>query len=173
MYSKLGRCQIAISEGVQDATGESIGARLIQGEADAHGNAQLSGSGALGDQLANMLKEKLTPKGGKAPRVRADTLGYPQRCYPDASPVDQAEARLSGRRAAEIARSGDFDGSIAIQRENDSPYKPKFVRVPLEAVAAKTRYLPDAHKQGTNDISQAYVEWLKPLVGPLPEVGRL
>ncbi len=173
IYTSLGRCQIAISEGVQDASGESIGARLIKGEADAHGNAQLSGSGALGDQLATLLKEKLTPKGGKAPRVRADTLGYPQRCYPDASPVDQAEARISGRRAAEAARSGDIDGSIAIQRASDNPYQPKFVRVPLEAVAAKTRYLPEEHKQGDNDVSDAFVEWLKPLVGPLPEIGRL
>ena len=43
------------------------------GEVDAHGNVQLSGSGALGDGLADLVKTGLTPKGGKAPRVRADT----------------------------------------------------------------------------------------------------
>jgi 6-phosphofructokinase 1 len=114
VYAKLGRCQVAVSEGVQDRDGVSLGAQLIKGDVDAHGNVQLSGSGALGDQLAEYLKKALTPTGGKAPRVRADTLGYAQRCYPDASPVDQSEARESGRTAVRVALSGDVDGSIAI-----------------------------------------------------------
>ena len=68
---------------------------------------QLSGSGALGDGLADLVKTGLTPKGGKAPRVRADTFGYIQRCWPDPSPVDAAEARAVGRYAAELAAKGD------------------------------------------------------------------
>ena len=45
-------------------------------EFDAHGNIQLSGSGILGDFLANQIKSKLNIS-----RVRADTLGYSQRCF--------------------------------------------------------------------------------------------
>ena len=57
-------------------------------EYDAHGNIQLSGSGSLGDFLANKIKSKL-----KISRVRSDTLGYPQRCFlGSASEVDQKEA---------------------------------------------------------------------------------
>ncbi|MEO1513120.1 MAG: diphosphate--fructose-6-phosphate 1-phosphotransferase, partial [Planctomycetota bacterium] len=63
---QYGRCQVAVSEGIVDKDGQSIGAMLIQGETDAHGNVQLSGSGALGDQLAGVLKTRLTPAGGKA-----------------------------------------------------------------------------------------------------------
>ena len=33
--------------------------------------------------------------GGKPPRVRADTFGYLQRCWPDPSPIDAQEARGS------------------------------------------------------------------------------
>jgi 6-phosphofructokinase len=171
VYARLGRCQIAVSEGVQDKDGVSLGAQLIKGDVDAHGNVQLSGSGALGDQLADFLKKALTPAGGKAPRVRADTLGYAQRCYPDPSPVDQAEAREAGRTAAHIAMSGDLDGSIAIKRASDAPYRAEFVRVPLEAVAAKTRHLPAEFLGKPGHISSAFVEWLRPLVGPMPEVG--
>ncbi|MGB6347734.1 MAG: diphosphate--fructose-6-phosphate 1-phosphotransferase, partial [Methyloceanibacter sp.] len=78
VYAKLGRCQIAVSEGIRDEKGEEIGPKLMRGpgEVDAHGNVQLSGSGALGDGLADLVKRGLTPKGGKAPRVRADTFGY-------------------------------------------------------------------------------------------------
>ena len=154
VYDKHGRCQIAVSEGIQDKDGQSIGAMLIQGETDDHGNVQLSGSGALGDQLANILKAKLTPSGGKAPRVRADTLGYMQRCYPDQSPVDVAEARGSGRYAAEIASQGDVDGSIAIVRTNDAPYESSYKRIELSDVAAKTRHMPEEFIKGTNDVPE-------------------
>ena len=170
---KLGRCQIAVSEGIQDKDGQSIGAMLIQGETDAHGNVQLSGSGALGDQLANILKTRLTPSGGKAPRVRADTLGYIQRCFPDASPVDIAEAEGAGRFAAQIASKGDLDGSISIVRKSDKPYEAAFQRVELSAVAAKTRHMPAEFIKGTNDVSGLFLDYCRPLVGELPTFARL
>ncbi len=80
VYAKLGRCQIAVSEGIRDAHGEEIGPKLMRGpgEVDAHGNVQLSGSGALGDGLADLVKTALTPKGGKAPsRARRHVRLYP------------------------------------------------------------------------------------------------
>ena len=109
VYAKLGRCQIAVSEGIRDAHGEEIGPKLMRGpgEVDAHGNVQLSGSGALGDGLADLVKTQLTPKGGKAPRVRADTFGYIQRCWPEPSPVDTprgARGRPLCRRACGAGR---------------------------------------------------------------------
>ncbi|MFI4872029.1 MAG: 6-phosphofructokinase [Phycisphaerales bacterium JB061] len=173
VYDKHGRCQIAVSEGIQDKDGQAIGAMLIQGETDDHGNVQLSGSGALGDQLANVLKAKLTPSGGKPPRVRADTLGYMQRCYPDQSPVDVAEARGSGRFAAEIASQGDVDGSIAIIRTNDAPYESGYKRIELSDVAAKTRHMPEEFIKGTNDVTDAFINYARPLVGDLPEFAKL
>ena len=109
VYGKLGRCQIAVSEGIRDETGAEIGPKLMRGpgEVDAHGNVQLSGSGALGDGLADLVKRGLTPQGGKAPRVRADTFGYIQRCWPHPSPIDAEEARAVGRYAAALAAQGD------------------------------------------------------------------
>jgi 6-phosphofructokinase 1 len=173
VYDRLGRCQIAVSEGIQDKDGQSIGAMLIQGETDAHGNVQLSGSGALGDQLANVLKARLTPAGGKAPRVRADTLGYLQRCYPDASPVDIAEAEAAGRFAATLAAQGELDGSVSITRESDSPYRAGYRRVNLSDVAAKTRHMPPEFLKGTSDVSEAFLAYCRPLVGELPIFARL
>ena len=169
IYSKLGRCQIAVSEGIQDKDHVAIGAKLIKNaQVDAHGNVQLSGSGALGDQLADYLKEKLTPPGGKPPRVRADTLGYAQRCWPDASLIDQTEARRSGRFAAAKALAGEKSGSIALKRGPGNEYSCFCALVPLSAVAAKTRHLPAEFLKGTSDVSQACIDNLRPLVGPLP-----
>lgn len=174
---RVGRCHIAVSEGIQDAAGESIGAKLIAGEADDHGNVQLSGSGALGDQLANLLKEKLTPAGGKPPRVRADTFGYMQRCFPDQSPVDALEARRVGHKAAEMASSGDIDGSVAIVRKStpgpNEVYEVGYERIELHEVAAKTKHMPESFVKGTADVSEAFVDYCRPLVGELPRFGVL
>jgi 6-phosphofructokinase 1 len=178
IYDAKGRCHIAVSEGISDPDGTPIGAKLIENaQTDAHGNVQLSGSGALGDALSNLLKDKLKPVGGKAPRVRADTFGYVQRCFPDQSPVDQAEARGVGRYAAKLATSGDLDGSVAIIRTSpigeDQPYACKYERIDLEQVAAKTKHMPDEFIEGHNNVSKRFLEYCRPLVGPLPLYERI
>lgn len=177
VYDRLGRCQIAVSEGIQDRDGNPIGAMLIQGETDAHGNVQLSGSGALGDQLANVLKARLKPAAGKAPRVRADTLGYLQRCWPDPSPVDAEEARRAGRYAGVLAASGDIDGSVAILRTgkgyDGEDYRSELDRIDLNEVAAKTRHMDPHFIQGDFDVTSDFLDYARPLVGEFPVFGRL
>ncbi len=178
LFDRQGRCHVAVSEGICDSDGVSIGSKLIEGgQVDAHGNVQLSGSGALGDLLSNLLKENLTPAGGSPPRVRADTFGYLQRCWPDASPVDVREARAAGRFAAELAGMGEPDGSVAIKRdspiEKGAPYSAHFERVELSAVAGKTRHMPAEFIDGHNNVSQAFHDYCRPLVGELPVFERL
>ena len=178
MYEDKGRVHIAVSEGICDAQGNAVAAKLIEGgQTDAHGNVQLSGSGALGDALSNHLKKVLTPQGGKPPRVRADTFGYVQRCFPDQSVIDQREARGTGRYAAKLAASGDLDGSVTIKRVHPlgsgQPYAARFERVDLEAVAAKTRHMPTEFIEGHNNVSRAFLDYCRPLVGELPLFDRL
>jgi 6-phosphofructokinase 1 len=174
IYSRLGRCLIAVSEGIHDADGEPIASKLAQQiETDAHGNVQLSGSGALGDHLSDLLKSRLGERHEKV-RVRADTFGYLQRSFAGgASPVDQAEAREAGRAAARFALSGDLDGSVAIQRISDNPYQVEYKRVELSDVAAKTRVLSEEYIDGHNNIAEGYRKYLQPLVGEMPTVELL
>ena len=177
VYAKLGRCQIAVSEGIRDDKGEEIGPKLMRGpsEVDAHGNVQLSGSGALGDALAELVKTGLTPKGGKAPRVRADTFGYIQRCWPHPSPVDASEARAVGRYAAELAAKGDRSASVVLIRTSNAPdsYASACGRANLSAVARRSRQVPDEFISGSNDVSAAFHDYCRPLVGDLPTMERL
>jgi 6-phosphofructokinase 1 len=173
-FRATGRCQIAVSEGIKDKTGKDIGASLIQGaQTDSHGNAQLSGSGALGDMLANLIKTRIKTPSGKAPRVRADTLGYLQRCWPEPSHVDAAEARQVGTKAASEAAQGATDGSVAIVRLSNHPYKIEKRLVKLGDVAAKTRVMPAEFINGTHDVTRAFIEYCRPLVGELPHFARL
>jgi ATP-dependent phosphofructokinase / diphosphate-dependent phosphofructokinase len=174
VYSKLGRCVIAVSEGIHNNQGEPISAMMSGlNECDSHGNVQLSGTGALGDWLAHLLRIELTPKGGKPPRVRADTFGYLQRCFPNPSPVDTHEARAVGRKAAEVALLGDLDGSIAIKRNSDDPYESRFELVKLEDVAGKTRTMEEEFLAGDHDVTPAFLQYVRPLVGELPKIERL
>lgn len=177
VYARLGRCQIAVSEGIRDARGAEIGPKLMRGpgEVDAHGNVQLSGSGALGDGLADLVRNALTPKGGKAPRIRADTFGYIQRCWPEPSPVDALEARAVGRHAAELAARGDASASVILVRTSNAPdaYRSTCARADLAAVARRTRHVPPAFISGANDVSAAFDAYCRPLVGDLPRMERL
>lgn len=112
-YTRHGRCVIAVSEGIHDASGEPIATLLAKDiERDAHGNVQLSGTGALADLLCEEIKSKLGIK-----RVRGDTFGYLQRSFIGCvSDVDQREAREVGEKAVQFAMWGDRDGSVAIKR---------------------------------------------------------
>jgi 6-phosphofructokinase 1 len=177
VYGKLGRCQIAVSEGIHDEAGEEIGPQLMGGarEVDAHGNVQLSGSAALGDGLADLVKRELTPRGGKAPRVRADTFGYLQRCWPQPSLIDAEEARAVGRYAAALAAQGDTSASVILRRASNASeaYRSDCARADLSRVARHTRHMPPEFISGTNDVSAAFHDYCRPLVGDLPVMARL
>ncbi len=171
VVARLGRCVVAVSEGISDETGEPIAARLAgRDEADSHGNVQLSGTGALGDLLADEIKRRTAIR-----RVRADTFGYLQRSFPGvASATDSAEARRVGEEAVRQALRLGGSGSIAIVRVPGRRYRVRYERVTLRAVARTTRHMPAAYiaASGT-DVRPAFLDYVRPLVGDLPPVAHL
>lgn len=170
VHAKYDRCVIAVSEGIHDAAGNPIITRLTNNnERDAHGNVQLSGSGALGDSLASYLKDVVGIK-----RVRADTLGYPQRSFVGCvSDVDAREAREVGEKAVQFAMWGNSNGSVAIKRIGF--YMCDYELIPLDAVAAKTKTMPDEFiTPDGNDVTDAFRMYLRPLLGSqMPDAYRL
>ncbi|MFA6563069.1 MAG: 6-phosphofructokinase [Verrucomicrobiia bacterium] len=171
---KWGRCLIAVSEGVHDEHRRPMAAKLAEMsgapiERDSHGNVQLSGSGVLGDFLADLIKKQL-----KIKRVRADTFGYLQRSFAGCvSESDAREARESAHEAGRLAVSGEHDGSVAIQRVSDDPYKVTYKRIELTDVAAKTRHLDPSFIVNGNNIADSFKTYALPLVGKLPEVDTV
>ncbi|HNX34315.1 MAG TPA: 6-phosphofructokinase [Kiritimatiellia bacterium] len=166
---KYGRCVVAVSEGIVDKDGTPILAKFTQ-ETDSHGNVQLSGTGALGDLLAKVVKEQAGIK-----RVRADTFGYLQRSFPGiASASDAMEARLVGVAAVQAAVNDEVSsGSVAIKRKATKKYSVDFEVVPLRSVAKETRHMPDAFiSKAGNDVTQAFIDYARPLVGALPPCAR-
>ena len=171
VMTKLGRCVITVSEGICDADGVTWAKKLAeQAETDAHGNIQLSGTGALADFLSAQVKEKL-----KVGRVRADTFGYLQRSFAGLqSEVDVDEARRCGREAVKLAMDHD-NGSVAIKRiANGADYATELFRTELCNVAEHTKPMPDEFINADgNGITDAFVEYAMPLVGDLPKTEYL
>ena len=130
---RLGRCVVAVSEGIHDADGTPLSVKLAQkAEKDAHGNIQLSGTGALADLLCEEIKSttrhqararryvRLSPAvlrrlrlgrgsegGARSRRIRrqAGDLGGRRRLGDD-----PADRRIRGRlRPGEAGRGGRQD----------------------------------------------------------------
>ena len=161
IYDRLGCCVIAVSEGVQDQEGTPIMSKLLNCvEKDAHGNVQLSGTGMLGDLLAEQIKTKL-----KISRVRSDTFGYLQRSFFGCvSDVDQHEAREVGERAVQFALWHNMDGSVVMERTGY--YSVDYRLAALSDVAGKTRHMPDEFINAAgNHITDAFKFYLRPLLG--------
>jgi 6-phosphofructokinase 1 len=140
-------------------------------EVDSHGNISLSGSGMMGDLLSIIIKSSLNIE-----RVRADTLGYPQRSFPLAvSQVDAHEAYRVGVDAVIAAVGDNFDeGSLAIRRvDEDGIYKVETFVSPLQSVQKHTKSFPKEWitQEGSID-ERKFREYVNPLVGELPITGR-
>jgi 6-phosphofructokinase 1 len=163
-FKKHGRCVVAVSEGICDAKGKAIAEQFSGGERDAHGNVQLSGTGALGDLLGGWVKES-----GITKRVRSDTFGYVQRSFLGCvSEVDQREAREVGERAVQYAIGLGQHGSVAIRRVGD--YAAEYFLTPLETVARVAREMPKNYiNKAGNDVTDAFLAYARPLIGALPE----
>ena len=171
VYKKLGRCVVAASEGICDIDGVLWAEKLAkEKETDAHGNVQLSGTGALADFLAAQVKTALEVK-----RVRADTFGYLQRSFAGLqSSVDVKEARQCGRMAVKFAMKENH-GSVAIKRTGSGKkYAVEYFRTELSNVAEKTKKMPAEfiNAEG-NGVTKAFIEYAMPLTGGVPKSAYL
>ncbi len=167
---KHGRCIVAVSEGIHDSEGTPIVTKLAKEvEHDAHGNVQLSGTGALADLLTDAIKARTPIK-----RVRGDTFGYLQRSFLGCvSAVDQHEAREVGIKAVQYAATAGRDGTVTIHRVGD--YAVEYRLSALEDVAGKTKVMDASMiNEAGNDVTAAFMDYARPLVGrDMPIAHRL
>jgi 6-phosphofructokinase 1 len=160
------RCVVAVSEGISTADGRSLVESVVPQdklERDAFGNVKLSGSDLT------VALEKALAEGLPGKRARVDALGYMPRGFVGSiNPVDSQEAFDAGVFAVTVASEGG--GSVALQHENG---KTVFRKVPLAAVAGKTRHMPDDFLQtDSNQLSETATAYLKRLVPEKYEVGE-
>jgi len=168
VYDSLGRCVIAVSEGIHNKDGDyflqtyaSDTGSGLAGKTDSHGNIQLSGSGALGDTLTNIVSEHID-----GARVRADTFGYLQRSFlADISEVDAEEAERVGRYSV-IASKELQSGSVILKRQLSETYYCDVDVVDLDKVAKNTKDMPEEFLDNEKPyVTNEFFKYAMPLTG--------
>ena len=168
VYESLGRCVVAVSEGIHNKEGDyflqtyaSDTGSGLAGKTDSHGNIQLSGSGALGDTLTNIVSEHID-----GARVRADTFGYLQRSFlADISEVDAEEAERVGRHSV-IASLELQSGSVILKRQLSETYYCDVDVVDLDKVAKNTKDMPEEFLDNEKPyVTNEFFKYAMPLTG--------
>jgi 6-phosphofructokinase 1 len=87
-----------------------------------------------------------------------------------ASELDREEARACGRRAAQLALEGQSGVMVTIARAAGKAYAASYGTIPLAEVAVRAKPMPDEFlAPAGGDVSPAFLDYLRPLVGELPE----
>ena len=156
IYGKNGKCIVAVSEGIHDASGKYISeyGNDLSNAKDGFGHAQLGG---LASYLAGVLKSETGAK------VRGIELSLLQRCAAHcASQTDIDESFNAGKVAVEQATAGVTDKMVGFVRSSDEKgnYVCKYELFDLTIVANTEKKIPadwfNAAKDGMNEKFVAY-----------------
>lgn len=164
VYKRYGRAFVAICEGQLDENGEPFDADVDRPDVPQH---------RLASNLAQAVAKYVT----KELRLRARSerpalLG--RSCSTLVSETDRAEAELCGRAAVQAALMGETGKMVALRRDSSEPYSCSTFLVPLEEVSYRERQMPaEFIAPDGNDVTQAYLDYAAPLVGPVPFHARL
>ena len=167
-YKKYGWVSIAVGEGVSYADGSPISASRVT---DKFSNVEF---GAMGGTSAAMMLHRMISERFKI-RGEFQVVESLQMCGADRIPaVDLNEAFECGIEAVKLVKSGETDYMVSIQREKGKLYKVKYGKTLLKEVAIKEKPMPDKYINNEgNFVTKAFVNYLKPLVGALPEYVTL
>jgi 6-phosphofructokinase len=167
VHSQLGYVVIVVSEGLKGEDGTPLVESKTKLDVDAFGHAQ---RGGVADYLCHLIADNLKLK------ARFDKPGTIQRVsMVCASEVDLEEAYEVGRKAVSEALAGKSGQMITLLREPGDEYRCSTGTIPLSQVANKAQFLPDNFiSLDGNDVTQAFVNWLEPLLSPgLPVYAHL
>ena len=165
---KRGWVSVVVSEGLLYADGTPVSASTTQ---DNFSNTEFGamGGASVGLQIHRMLRES-TGLRGEFQIVESLNMSAIDR----ATEQDLDEAYRCGQKAVEYALSGISGVMVTIERLRHQPYQVSYGKAPLNSVAVRAKSMPDHFINSSgNDVTEAALEYLKPLVGDLPTFTRL
>jgi 6-phosphofructokinase len=163
-----GWVSIVCGEGIKYPDGTPVSASVTK---DKFNNVEFGamGGASVGISLHRMIADKFGYRG-----EFQITESLIMSDFVRASGIDLKEAYQCGAEAAALAEKGESGNMVSIIRESNNPYKIRFGKVPLRDVAIAAKPMPPEffNKEG-NHVSPAFVDYMKPLAGDLPEFVRL
>lgn len=168
IIEKYGWCYIVIGEGVLYEDGTPVSASQAK---DNFANVEF---GAMGGASAALNLHGLIHQETGYRGEFQITESLPMCGMDRASSVDLEEAYECGKKAVEIAQKDESGVMVSMKRKEASGYSIEYTAVPLGDVAVRAKPMPDAyiHPQG-NDVTQSYLDYLKPMIGDLPDYVTL
>ena len=154
LVEKKGGVVVVASEGLTGPDGKPIVEPIFQvGRATYYGD--------VGAHLANLVIKKL---GVKARSEKPGICGRASIAFQ--SSVDREEAILAGSEAVKAALEGETGVMIGFERLPGAEYAVRPIRIPIQQVMLTERTMPDEFiNQRGNDVTDAFVEWCRPLIG--------
>jgi ATP-dependent phosphofructokinase / diphosphate-dependent phosphofructokinase len=157
-HSSIGYAVIVLCENQPAADGAVLGSEAGPEFVDSFGHPYFASPAMY---LARRIQGEL------GLRARVDPLSRLQRSsIALRSPVDAEEAEALGRAAVKMAMDGEMDQMLTLQRVSDNPYRYEIGRTAIELIANRQKLLPTGfiNTDGSGP-SEAYLQWLRPLVG--------
>jgi len=167
-YKKFGYVSVVCGEGCKYADGTPVSASRTK---DKFNNVEF---GAMaGTSVAMMLHRMIAEEFGFRGEFQI-TESLPMCAADRAVTQDIEEAYLCGKTAVELAVKGDTGVMVTLVREQSEKYSCTTGTIPLSDVAVRAKPMPDEFisKDGT-DVTPAFIEYVKPLVGELPKYTKL
>ncbi len=167
-YEDYGWVSVVCGEGITYADGRPVSSSETT---DKFGNVEFGAMG--GTSVAVVLHKMIGDEFGFRGEFQI-TESLPMSAADRAVQLDVDEAFMAGMQAVNLAKEGKTGIMVSLVRESNSPYKCTTGTAPLSDVAVNAKPMPDEfiNKEG-NFITDAFLEYLKPLTGPMPDYVKL
>ena len=164
-YRRYGFAVAVVGENVRGVDGP-LGGQDAPLYVDDFGHPYYDGPGR---RLASVISKSLNV------RARHEKPGVIQRSLVTCvSRTDAAEAEISGRAAVRYLLEGETDRIVTLERDRGPRYGCTTGLAPLGDVAGRVRRMPpDFLDFEEGFVTPAFLDYARPLVGPLPRFGRL
>ena len=164
VYSKYGYVSIVCGEGLKYADGTAVSASQTR---DKFNNTEFGamGGASVGLNLHRMISGEFGFRGEfqiTESLIMSDFVRSVE--------LDQLEAYAAGQEAVRLALEGESGHMVTIERLSNDPYESTFGKIALHEVAVKAKPMPREYfNEAGNFVSSAFLDYIRPLVGELPE----
>lgn len=167
-YDKYGFVSIVCGEGITFADGRPVSASQTT---DKFSNVEFGAMGGASAAMAlhSMIKDEFGFRGEFQITESLPMCGADRAVQKD---ID--EAWMCGQKAVELAAAGQTGVMVTLERDPSDPSKSVTSTAPLSEVAVKAKPMPEEfiNEEG-NFVTDAYIEYAKPLIGELPKYTKL
>jgi 6-phosphofructokinase 1 len=167
-YRKYGYVSVVCGEGLKYADGTAVSAARTK---DKFNNTEFGamGGASVGLNLHQMIVKEFGFRGEfqiTESLIMSDFVRSVE--------LYRLEAYAAGQEAVRLALEGESGQMVTIERLSSEPYESGFGKIPLQEVAVKAKPMPREYfNDAGNFVSPAFLDYIRPLIGDLPEFLKL